>query len=59
MSKFVKDSSYNYVEGRKIMEKMRRKLWSLENKLRVERRMLGNIPIVPLFIPKIKYYTNV
>ena len=59
MSKFVKDSSYNYVEGTKIMGKMRRKQWTLENKLRVERRMLGNIPIVPLFIPKIKYYNNI
>ena len=41
------------------MTKMRRKRWTLENKLRVERRILGNIPIVPLFIPKIKYYNNI
>lgn len=59
MSKFVKNSSYNYVEGVKMMTKMRRKRWTLETKLRVERRMLENIPIIPLFIPKIKYYTNI
>ena len=59
MAKFVKDTSCNYIEGRKIMTKMRDKLWDLEKKLRHERRKLGNIPIVPLFIPKIKYYNNI
>jgi hypothetical protein len=34
MAKFVKDAICNYLEGTKIMTKMR-------NKLRVERRMLG------------------
>lgn len=59
MAKFVKDTSCNYLEGTKIMTKMRNKFWNLENKLRYERRKLGNIPIVPLFIPKIKYYNNI
>ena len=42
MAKFVKDAICNYLEGTKIMTKMR-------NKLRCERRKLSNIPIVHLF----------
>lgn len=49
-----KDNSLNYIDGCKLMKKMREKQFSLEDKIRRERRMLATIPIVPLFIPQIK-----
>lgn len=54
ITEFRKESEYNYNEGEKIMTKMKRKKWTLENNVRREKRMIGSIPVIPLIIPKIK-----